>query len=77
MCGEREAESSVTKRGQTVVPAPIRKRHQIGEGDRLVWLDMSQVLDSCYRDKLAGAESESARVNIAARYISSSASKIR
>ena len=29
----------VTKRGQTVVPAAIRKRHQIKEGDRLLWLD--------------------------------------
>jgi AbrB family looped-hinge helix DNA binding protein len=29
----------VTKRGQTVVPAAIRKRHRIEEGDRLAWLD--------------------------------------
>ncbi len=29
----------VTKRGQTVVPAAIRKRYQISEGDRLVWVD--------------------------------------
>ncbi len=32
-------QTMVTKRGQTVVPADIRKRHQIEEGDRLVWLD--------------------------------------
>ncbi|MBI5441221.1 MAG: AbrB/MazE/SpoVT family DNA-binding domain-containing protein [Deltaproteobacteria bacterium] len=32
-------QTSVTKRGQTVIPAPIRKRHHIREGDRLVWLD--------------------------------------
>ncbi|MBI5018470.1 MAG: AbrB/MazE/SpoVT family DNA-binding domain-containing protein [Deltaproteobacteria bacterium] len=32
-------QTSVTKRGQTVIPAPIRKRHHIQEGDRLVWLD--------------------------------------
>ncbi len=32
-------ETSITKRGQTVVPAAIRKRYQISEGDRLVWLD--------------------------------------
>ncbi len=32
-------ESIITKRGQTVVPAPIRKRYQIQEGDKLVWLD--------------------------------------
>ncbi|MCP3956326.1 MAG: AbrB/MazE/SpoVT family DNA-binding domain-containing protein [bacterium] len=29
----------ITKRGQTVVPADIRRRHQIEEGDHLVWLD--------------------------------------
>ena len=29
----------VTKRGQTVVPAAIRKRYRISEGDRLVWVD--------------------------------------
>jgi len=29
----------ITKRGQTVVPAPIRKKYGIKEGDRLVWLD--------------------------------------
>lgn len=32
-------QTSVTKRGQTVVPAKIRKLHGIAEGDRLVWLD--------------------------------------
>ena len=32
-------QTQVTKRGQTVVPAAIRKRYQIEEGDRLVWLD--------------------------------------
>ena len=32
-------ETVVTRRGQTVVPAPIRKRYNIHEGDRLVWLD--------------------------------------
>ena len=32
-------ETLVTKRGQTVVPAPIRKRYQIQEGDRLAWID--------------------------------------
>ncbi len=31
--------TTITKRGQTVVPAAIRKRHSIGEGDHLVWLD--------------------------------------
>ena len=34
----------VSKRGQTVIPAPIRKRHSIQEGDRLVWIDDGQVI---------------------------------
>jgi AbrB family looped-hinge helix DNA binding protein len=32
-------QTTVTKRGQTVIPALIRKRYQIGEGTYLVWLD--------------------------------------
>ena len=32
-------QTSVTKRGQTVIPADIRKRYQIKEGDKLVWLE--------------------------------------
>lgn len=32
----------VTKRGQTVIPAPIRKGYQIQPGDTLVWLDDGQ-----------------------------------
>jgi len=32
-------ETSVTKKGWTIIPAPIRKRHHIKEGDRLTWLD--------------------------------------
>ncbi len=31
--------TSVTKRGQTVIPAAIRKRHHIEEGDKLIWLE--------------------------------------
>lgn len=34
----------VTKRGQTVVPADIRKRYQIKEGDRLSWIDDGVVI---------------------------------
>lgn len=34
--------TAVTKRGQTTIPATIRKRYEIGEGDRLVWLDDGQ-----------------------------------
>jgi AbrB family looped-hinge helix DNA binding protein len=32
-------ETTVTRRGQTVVPAAIRKQYGIQEGDRLIWLD--------------------------------------
>jgi AbrB family looped-hinge helix DNA binding protein len=32
-------QTAVTKRGQTVIPASIRKRYQIEEGDSLVWID--------------------------------------
>ncbi len=32
-------ETTLTRRGQTVVPAAIRKRHRISEGDHLVWMD--------------------------------------
>jgi len=37
-------QTSVTKRGQTVIPAQIRKKYQIQEGDRLVWLDDGQTI---------------------------------
>lgn len=36
--------ASVTKKGQTNIPASIRKRHHIKEGDRLVWLDDGEVI---------------------------------
>lgn len=32
-------QTSITKRGQTVVPAPIRKRYDLQVGDRLDWID--------------------------------------
>lgn len=32
-------QTTVGRRGQTVIPALIRKRHQIQDGDQLVWLD--------------------------------------
>lgn len=35
-------QTTLTRRGQTVVPAPIRKRYDLREGDRLVWLDDGQ-----------------------------------
>jgi len=37
-------ETAVTKRGQTVVPAAIRKRYSIVSGSRLVWLDDGETI---------------------------------
>lgn len=37
-------ETTVTSRGQTVVPAEIRRRHKIGQGDRLAWFDDGAVI---------------------------------
>ena len=37
-------QTAVTKRWQTVIPAPIRKRYHIRPGDRLVWLDDGQTI---------------------------------
>lgn len=34
--------TTLTKRGQTVVPAKIRKRYNLKEGDRLAWIDTGQ-----------------------------------
>jgi AbrB family looped-hinge helix DNA binding protein len=36
---EAQMQTSVTKRGQTVIPAAIRRRYHIEEGDYLMWLD--------------------------------------
>jgi len=32
-------QTTISRRGQTVVPAAIRKRHHLLDGDRLVWVD--------------------------------------
>ncbi len=32
-------ETTLSRRGQTVVPAAIRERYNIKEGDHLVWID--------------------------------------
>jgi AbrB family looped-hinge helix DNA binding protein len=37
-------QTTITKRGQTVVPADIRKRYAIQAGDQLVWLDDGEVI---------------------------------
>lgn len=36
--------TAVTKRGQTVVPAPIRKRYGVNERTHLVWIDDGKVI---------------------------------
>lgn len=33
------SETSVSRRGQTVIPAEIRRKHRIEAGDRLAWID--------------------------------------
>mgnify|MGYP001156588259 CR=1 FL=1 len=35
-------ETTVTKRGQTVIPATIRRQYRIQDGDRLTWIDEGQ-----------------------------------
>ncbi|HZF13694.1 MAG TPA: AbrB/MazE/SpoVT family DNA-binding domain-containing protein [Thermoanaerobaculia bacterium] len=37
-------ETSGTKKGQTNIPAAIRKRYQIHDGDRLAWLDHGETI---------------------------------
>lgn len=34
--------STVTKRGQTVIPAPIRKKYKIEKGTVLLWIDTGE-----------------------------------
>jgi AbrB family looped-hinge helix DNA binding protein len=41
---DTKQQTLVSKRGQTVIPAPIRKRYSIQEGDRFVWIDDGQVI---------------------------------
>ncbi len=40
----QKIKTAITKRGQTVIPAPIRNRYQIQPGDDLVWLDDGQTI---------------------------------
>ena len=37
--------TSVTRKGQTVVPAPLRKRFNIGPNSRLVWSTDGNVIE--------------------------------
>jgi AbrB family looped-hinge helix DNA binding protein len=32
-------QTMVSSRGQTVIPASLRKRHGISEGDQVLWID--------------------------------------
>lgn len=34
----------ITRRGQTVVPAAVRRRHGLHDGSRLVWLDDGETI---------------------------------
>jgi AbrB family looped-hinge helix DNA binding protein len=42
--GGKDMQTTVTRRGQTVIPAIIRKRYHIQAGDYLVWLDDGQTI---------------------------------
>lgn len=37
-------QTTISKRGQTVVPAAIRKRYRILDGDRLAWIDDGETI---------------------------------
>jgi len=37
-------QTTISKRGQTVVPAVLRRKHKIEEGDRLVWIDDGETI---------------------------------
>lgn len=39
-----QTQTTVTKRWQTVIPAIIRQRHKIQEGDLLEWIDDGQTI---------------------------------
>lgn len=36
--------TTLTKRAQTVVPAPIRQRHNVKPGDTLAWIDDGETI---------------------------------
>ena len=36
--------TTLTKRAQTVVPAPIRQRHNVRPGDTLAWIDDGETI---------------------------------
>jgi AbrB family looped-hinge helix DNA binding protein len=40
----KKMQTTISKRGQTVVPSTIRKNHHLQEGGRLVWLDDGETI---------------------------------
>ncbi len=46
-------ETIVSRRGQTVVPAAIRIRHNIKDGDHLVWIDDGKTIRVIPADAIA------------------------
>jgi len=41
---EAKMEATLTERGQTVIPAEIRKRYKLKKGTKLVWLDNGKTI---------------------------------
>lgn len=37
-------QSIVSSRGQTVIPASVRRHHHIAEGDQILWIDEGQTI---------------------------------
>jgi AbrB family looped-hinge helix DNA binding protein len=37
-------QSVVSSRGQTVIPASVRRQHHIEEGDQILWIDEGQTI---------------------------------
>jgi AbrB family looped-hinge helix DNA binding protein len=40
----RKMQTTISRRGQTVVPAAVRKRHHLLDGDRLAWIDDGETI---------------------------------
>jgi AbrB family looped-hinge helix DNA binding protein len=40
----KKMQTTLSRRGQTVIPAAIRKRFGIHEGDKLIWIDDGETL---------------------------------
>ena len=42
--GVDKMQTMISKRGQTVVPSVLRRKHKIEVGDRLVWIDDGETI---------------------------------